>query len=85
LLQALYDARSPEVRVTVLSGPDDVFSALVVDMRRTAAGRRNGVYYYRWTGERLELAFPSEDQVSEFMSDAQHGRSLERFVVKPAP
>lgn len=85
LPQILRDARSPEAQVTVLSGPDEVLTALVIDLRRTAIGKHHGICYYRWNGERLEMAFPTEGQVSEFIADAQAGRSLERFTVKQAP
>ncbi len=85
LPQMLRDARSPELRVTVLSGPDDVLTALVIDLRRTAIGKRHGIQYYRWNGERLEMASPTENQVAEFIADAQAGRSLEQFTVKPTP
>lgn len=85
LPEMLHDARSPEVRVTVLSGPDDALTALVVDLRRTAIGKHHGICYYRWNGERLEMVHPTESQVAEFIADAQAGRSLERFAVKPAP
>lgn len=86
----LVGGRSPEVQVTVLSDYKDLFAALVIDLRRTAIGRRYGsrhygICYYRWSGKDLEQVFLTESQVAEFIADAQAGRSLERFTVKPAP
>lgn len=85
LPEILSYTRSPEVRVTVLSGPRDLFTALVVDLRRTAIGRRYGICYYRWNSKGLEQVFPTEAQVGEFIADAQAGRSLADFSSQQAP
>ena len=83
----LRQSRAPDVRITVLSGPQDHFTGLIIDMRDTEWGKRHGIQAYRWDGAKMEFHAVVSDpaQLPEFIADAQAGRSLERFTVKPTP
>ena len=83
----LRQSRAPDVRITVLSGPQDHFTGLIIDMRDTEWGKRHGIQAYRWDGAKMQFHAVVSDpaQLPEFIADAQAGRSLERFTVKPTP
>ena len=77
----LRQSRAPDVRITVLSGPQDHFTGLIIDMRDTEWGKRHGIQAYRWDGAKMEFHAVVSDpaQLPEFIAEALAGHPLERF------
>jgi len=80
----LRQSLAPDVRMTVLSGPQDHFTGLIIDMRESGLGKRYGLQVYRWDGAKLGFQPMVVDpaQLPEFIAEAQAGLSLERFSLE---
>ena len=77
----LRQSRAPDVRITVLSGPQDHLAGLIIDMRDTEWGARHGMTVYRWDAAKMRFQPAVSDPalLPEFVAEAIAGNPLERF------